>query len=49
MLTKDLERLAKIAKQIEEALANPMRQSMEFWRGDLQALRKAAEEVQKRK
>ena len=48
MLTKDLQRLARIADEIEMTLGNPLKQSMQFWRGDLRALMKAAREAQNR-
>ncbi len=46
MRKADLKRLERIAQEIEQLLANPLKQSHEFFRGDLRALMNAAKEVQ---
>lgn len=46
MQAKDKARLVVIADRIEATLADPLKQSMDFYRGDLRALMKAARDCQ---
>lgn len=45
MRQTDYQRLQKVTAEIETTLANPLKQSMQFYRGDLRILMKAAKVV----